>query len=619
MQYYPFDSRNPLYRSKIGAIGCDQKIMFRLLLHKDAMCSAAFLRLVNDKTNTLEEIPLYPCEYLEDYRFWDCEISFEVGLYWYTFRYESPYGEFFVTKCEHSKGFVSKDGSSWQQTVYTADFNTPEWLSNGIIYQIFPDRFYHSKIANNEFSDRYICNDTNKQPEFRQNNGVCSLGNDYYGGNLNGIIEKLPYLAGLGINCIYLNPIFEAHSNHRYNTADYMKIDSLLGDEQTLKELCQTAKKFDIRIILDGAFSHTGDDSIYFNKYNRYDSIGAYNSPQSQYNSWYKFGDTRDSYSAWWGVPSLPETNENDPSFTDFITGEKGVLRHWLDLGIYGWRLDVADELPDKFLEKIRFATKSHNKDAYLLGEVWEDASNKISYSSRRKFLLGNQLDSVMNYPFANAIIDFIESGNSFGFADTIYTILENYPPQSIKTLMNHIGTHDTARILTRLAENFEFNPSRQWQSKQSLNEFQYKKAVEKLKIAVAIQFFLPGIPSIFYGDEIGTQGYSDPFCRSYFNWNNIDTDLLNFYKTLGKLRRGSDCTIEGDFITIHCENGYLVFMRKSKIDAVLIAVNLNDYDVCVSFPHEFKKTKEVIFGDPSTDDDFTIGANNISIFKTQF
>ena len=604
MQYYPFDSQKSIYKEHFGAVASGVSQKLRLLLHKDAQCYNAFLRIRSDDENEFKEIKLSPAEWLYDYQFFDCEISLETGIYWYCFRYESAHGEFFVTRCDGSVGHVSNSGEFWQQTVYDANFKTPEWLNGGIIYQIFPDRFYNSKKKKSGVpKSRYLTNEWQKQPEYRQKNGKCSLGNDYYGGDLSGITEKLPYLSSLGVTCIYLNPIFEADSNHRYNTADYLKIDALLGNEKDLETLCKTAEKYNIKIILDGVFSHTGDNSIYFNKYGTYDSVGAFNSANSPYYSWYKFKNWPDDYDAWWGVSTLPEVNEENNDFAEFITGENGVLRYWLRKGISGWRLDVADELPDSFLEKIRCAIKAENKDAFLLGEVWEDATNKISYGARRKFLQGKQLDSVMNYPFANAIIDFIKSGNSKQFIRTVMSVCENYPPDSIKTLMNHIGTHDTARILTVLGKPDAYCGDRSWQSEQSLSKNEYEIAVKKLKLASILQFTLPGIPSVFYGDEAGVQGFSDPFCRATFPWGEENEELLTHYFYLGNLRKGCDCLKNESFKAHHYENGLVSYVREGDKDSLLIAVNTNYYDIWIEAPEKFKSDPEVLYGNAPNND----------------
>lgn len=593
MEYYPFDSQNKIYRNIIGAVAEDTTLRLRLLLSFDAKCTAAFLLIKNDSESEATEILLTEAETIDGYQIYECEIELDEGLYWYAFKYKSEYGEFFVTKTERSLGTVSTDGIWWQQTVYKKDFKVPEWIKGGIIYQIFPDRFYRFGDNNNKIpNDRYIVDDWNKIPEHRQNNGICSLGNDYYGGNLKGITEKLPYLKSLGVNLIYLNPIFEAHSNHRYNTADYFKIDPLLGNEDDLITLCEKAKKSGIRVILDGVFSHTGDDSVYFNKYNRYNSVGAANSYDSPYFSWYKFKDFPHDYESWWGVKTLPEVYENDPYFTEFITGENGVIRYWLKKGISGWRLDVADELPDEFLDNIRKAVKAENPDAYLLGEVWEDASNKISYGNRRSFLRGRQLDSVMNYPFADAIIDFVLNGNSKNLVATVSDICENYPKESVDSLMNHIGTHDTMRILTRLsAENPEIT-NRNEQAKVVLSREQIEDGIKKVMISAVIQYTLPGVPSLYYGDEIGLQGFGDPFCRGGFDWNKTNSTLTKFYKKLGLLRRNNKVFTDGDFVPIINDGGFLVFERRNENDRVLTVINNTEEQKSFKLTEEYRKGK---------------------------
>ena len=590
MNYYPFDSRNNLYRSKLGAVPANENLRLRLLLHKDAQVYEAFLRVVNDNDNSLCEIKMTPSnEWIYDYQFFDCNITTAEGLYWYDFRYTSAHGEFFVVKSENSLGIVSQtQGERFQLTVYDKDFTTPDWLKGGLIYQIFPDRFYNSGAEKvNIPEDRYICDDWYKQPEYRQSSNKLRLSNDYYGGDLKGIEEKLPYLKSLGVTCIYLNPIFEAHSNHRYNTANYLKIDPVLGDEKDLENLVKSAENLGIAIILDGVFSHTGDDSVYFNKYGRYNTVGAYNSKNSQYFSWFKFNDYPNNYSSWWGISTLPETEENDLSFTNFITGENGVINYWLDKGVKGFRLDVADELPDGILDKIRLAVKRKSKENYLLGEVWEDASTKISYGSRRRFLRGKQLDSVMNYPFANAIIDFVKNGNGQNLVNTVMNVLENYPKPAVKLLMNHIGTHDTSRILTVLGSDYTPN-SREEQSRTFLSEQQYNIAVNRLKLAAVLQYTLPGIPSLFYGDEVGVEGYGDPFCRATYPWGKENKELLDFYKSLGKFRRSNSAFKEGEFVPVYSDGTAVVYIRTDGENSVLTAVNIGNEPVCVQLPEKF-------------------------------
>ena len=596
MQYYPFDSRNSLYRDKLGALAEGETLRLKVLLHRDACVYSAFLCIRNDNEENFRELRLQGGEWLGDYRFYEGEITLTEGLYWYYFRYTSAHGDYFVSKSGASLGIVANEVNVWQQTVYSSDFNTPDWLDGGIIYQIFPDRFYNSGTKKQNIpQDRFICDDWYKIPEHRQSENPCRLCNDYYGGDLKGIEEKLDYIKDLGVNCIYLNPIFEAHSNHRYNTADYMKIDPSLGTQKDLESLVKAAKKKGIYIILDGVFSHTGDDSIYFNRKNRYNVNGAYNSPDSPYFSWFKFDQYPNKYSSWWGIETLPETNEDDLSFSNFITGENGVVRYWLKKGIKGWRLDVADELPDGILDKIRLAIKAEGEDNYLLGEVWEDASNKVSYGYRRRFVRGKQLDSVMNYPFANAIVDFVKNGNSERLINTVMEVLENYPMPAVKLLMNHIGTHDTARILTRLGTDRLDGADREAQAHIQLNEWEYAKGIRLLKLAAVLQYTLPGVPSLYYGDEAGIQGGSDPFCRATYPWGRENSDLVSFYKELGAVRRSSKAFASGEFIPVNSAGGSIAYIRKNGKNAVFVAVNSGECVCELSIPAEFNEYNNVL------------------------
>lgn len=575
MKCIPFDSRDILYKSPFGAVSEQETVTFRLLLHNDARCSDVFMKLREDGGKE-QFIMLTPSDrYDSFYRWYTVKLTLAQGLYWYSFCFDSPWGRQFVTRFNGGEGCVSRDGGEWQLTVYEKDYETPDCFAGGIIYQIFPDRFNNSGTPKAGVpADRYIHESTDETPEYRQSNGPCSLGNDYFGGDLEGIRQKLPYLQELGVSILYLNPIFEAHSNHRYNTADYMKIDPMLGTEKDLEALCSDAERHGISVVLDGVFSHTGDDSIYFNRYNRYDTVGAYNSKESEYYGWYKFHSWPDCYSAWWGVPSLPETQEDNPEFSEFITGYNGVLRKWIRSGVKGWRLDVADELPDSLLDKIRTAVKAENKDAIIIGEVWEDATNKISYGCRRRYLRGRQLDSVMNYPFASALIKFLTGGSGEELCETVMTICENYPRQALRLLMNHIGTHDTERILTALGGEPASGRGRAWQSGKRMTDSQMWNAKKLLYIAALLQYTLPGIPSLYYGDEAGTEGYGDPFCRGFYPWGKEDGYLVAFYKTLGQFRRSCEAFRDGDFIPVSSGPGHFAFVRKGKEEQVLICVN---------------------------------------------
>ena len=442
------------------------------------------------------------------------------------------------------------------------------------------------------------------------------LNNDYFGGDLKGIEQKLDYIRSLGVSCIYLNPIFEAHSNHRYDTGDYTKIDSLLGTQEDFESLCKKAGSLGIKIILDGVFSHTGCDSKYFNEYGRYDTVGAYQSQSSEYYGWYKFKNWPDDYLSWWGIKLLPEVIEENPGFIEYITGENGIARKWLKCGAAGWRLDVADELPNVFLDSFRKAVKAENPDALVMGEVWEDASNKFSYGQQRRYLTGKQLDSVMNYPFAGAVIDFVRTGIAEVFSSRVMTIIENYPKQVLDVLMNHISTHDTMRAITALAgESCEFR-DRYWQSTHSLDENAYRYGIQLMKMATAVQFTLPGVPSIYYGDEAGMQGYKDPFNRCCYPWGNENTELLEWYKKLGEIRRANKCFVDGKLEILSCVAGCVAYSRKKDENAILVISNSNPHPITYYVKDEWSNSEDLLGNSYVRGTLVDIGAKSTVILK---
>ncbi|MGI5888270.1 MAG: glycoside hydrolase family 13 protein [Oscillospiraceae bacterium] len=494
------------------------------------------------------------------------------GLYYYAIQC----GEMYI--CEG--GSLSKDGEWFQQTVYAADYVQPQGYAGGMIYQIFPDRFaIDGGINPTPFGDRIIHSSHSDVPCYKPEADGQVKNRDYYGGNLRGIISKLGYLESLGTTIIYLNPIFEAHSNHRYDTADYMKIDPMLGTEEEFRELCSRASDRGIRIVLDGVFNHTGSDSVYFNSEGRYPDKGAANDPKSPYRSWYKFSPDG-SYKGWWGFKTLPEVNEDDPTYKEFICGENGVIAHWMKLGASGFRLDVADELPDRFIRLIRQRIKSFGDDKILIGEVWEDASNKVSYGEKRQYLFGEELDSCMNYPFRNAILKFMKDADGCAFVETIEDICDHYPKPMLDLMMNPLSTHDTERIITALT--VDSMGDKDWQASFRLTRDGYLRGVELEKLAAVLQFTLPGIPSVYYGDEIGMQGCKDPFNRCFYDWENGDDNLRSFYKKLSKIRRDTSQFADGAFIPVSCSPGSASYLRADEEGAVLIAVNRSDTEAVV-------------------------------------
>lgn len=509
---------------------------------------------------------------------WELQLSFaEPGLYFYWFRL----GGRRAALGEDRNAEFSDSASAYQILVYRECFATPAWFKGGIMYQIFPDRFFKSGEILVE-KGKWLHRDWHETPEFRPNEKGKILNNDFFGGNFRGILKKLDYLQSLHVTVIYLNPIFRAFSNHRYDTGDYMQLDPMLGSEEDFAALVSECGKRGIRLILDGVFNHTGDDSRYFNKYGTYDEIGAYQSKDSKYYSWYNFRHFPDKYDSWWGIDVLPAVNENCPSYIDFITGEDGVLRRWMKYPLGGFRLDVADELPDEFVAKIRSAVKSANGDAVVIGEVWEDASNKIAYSTRRKYFQGEELDSVMNYPLKDAIINFVVSGNTSLLRRTVGMLLDHYPKCVLDSLMNILGTHDTVRVLTALGGVCAYNKEEMAVLK--LSAEQRAVATERLKIAAILLYTFFGVPCIYYGDEIGMEGYSDPFCRKPFAWDLIDEDILSHYRWLGELRSRYTVFRDGDYRELYHDDNCIVFERRKGKEAVITVANLGNNKYTLRF-----------------------------------
>ena len=485
------------------------------------------------------------------------------ALYFLSGRFKTPYGK---------QSFIFPDGTDGLPvTVYKINFKTPDWLKGGIIYQIFPDRF--AKSSKNKTSVRedavFKSDWYNDIPDYPEKPGDAFANNCFFGGSLYGIAEKLDYLQSLGVTTVYLNPIFEAASNHKYDTGNYFKIDDSFGGEKAFKKLITEVKKRGMHIVLDGVFNHTGDDSIYFNRYGRYENLGAYQSKDSPYYSWYDFKSFPNEYSSWWGVKILPSINKTSHEFKNFITGENGVVRHYLRMGIDGWRLDVADELSEEFLTALRRAAREEKKDSLIIGEVWEDASYKIAYGSRRRYFRGEQLDSVMNYPLRRAITDYVISGNAEIIAKSSETLYLHYPKEVSDVLMNHLGTHDTERIINVLACDGSSSLTNRQLAEYKMSEGDRARGKELLKLAAFLLYTLPGVPSVYYGDEIGLEGGRDPFNRMTYPWGNEDTELLEFFKALGTLRHTHKEFADGVFSVTYAEKGLFIYRRANTVCAV--------------------------------------------------
>lgn len=482
------------------------------------------------------------------------------GLYHYYFRVRRENDT--ALYLGHLHGGTGKETTDiskvepFQLTCYDRQVPRPEWYRNAVFYQIFPDRFVngnpHGEIDGKK-PNTFLYATTADRPMYIYDENHKIARWDFYGGNLRGIIAKLPYLKRLGVTALYLNPIFEASSNHRYDTNDYLKIDPMLGTEEDFKTLIMMLHENDMHLILDGVFNHVGKNSRYFNAGHLYgEQTGAANDKNSSYYEWFNFKHYPDQYDCWWGVDDLPTVNKDNPSYQQFIYGERGsVLTKWNDLGVDGWRLDVADELPDDFLRAIRRNLDRYD-DRILIGEVWEDASSKVSYGHRRSYVSGDNLYGTMNYPLRQWVINFLQGhGELAKVGEDLLTLVENYPRNFLLDCLNNLGTHDTERILTVL-----------------------NQSVPMVKIAFALLFNLPGIPCVYYGDEAGVEGGKDPDNRRYFPWGRENTELQKTVHYWSDIRQECEALKEGQTGVMVAGNEVLGLIRYTSDRATLLLVN---------------------------------------------
>ena len=416
-------------------------------------------------------------------------------------------------------------------------------------------------------------------PQFAPYPGAPLANDRFFGGNLFGVTEKLDYLRSLGVTVLYLSPIFEAASNHKYDTGDYERVDAAFGGEEALAALIEEAKARGMRVILDGVFNHTGDDSRYFNRYGRYDSLGAHQSPDSPYAAWYTFRQFPNDYESWWGIDILPRIKSDLSEIRAYLAGPDGIAASRVKRGVSGWRLDVADELSDAFLDDLRTSLHAAgDEQPLIIGEVWENAALKSAYGHRRRYLQGAQLDSVMNYPLRNGLIAFVRDGNAKALYQVLTELYASYPRPVCHALMNVLGTHDTERILTVLGdEHVGDDRSNAALSVARLTPWQRKTAIQKLISAFTVLFTVYGVPSVFYGDEAGMEGHRDPFCRRPYPWGREEGELVETVRFLGNLRREHPALASGDFRILDHDAHAIVYERVLEDDRLVVAANMGN------------------------------------------
>ncbi len=575
-----FRPTDPRCKSPYGAVSSESQVRFTLRPQRQEAFVRGVLRtrweFDGDRvTETL--LPWVGMEKGSDLFSGLLEPEGYVGLIWYSLRLERGDGSWEETE-------------EYQLTVYDAAENVPSWFGEGVTYQIFPDRFFRRSIPDPTglVGGRWVHQGWDEEPVYLPNEHGEIRNRDFFGGSLPGIEEKLPYIQSLGVETIYLCPIFEAPENHRYGAADYEKIDPMLGTGEDFTRLCQKAHRLGIRIMLDGVFNHTGFVSKYFNGDGFYPGPGAAQSQDSPYSDWFCFHNRPHEYASWWGIYSLPTTNKESPSWLEYITGENGIIRSWLRAGADGWRLDVADELPDFVVHAIHEAARAEKPSAVIIGEVWEDASNKIAYDVRRKHVLGGHCDGVMNYPVRNAILGFLLGGKGDWLRDTVETQRQNYPRWAFYSGMNSLGTHDTPRILTLLGEESDRkgDTSRDWRSQSRLCPEKRTLAVKRLRLGSLLLYALPGSPTLYYGDEAGMEGFEDPFNRRTFPWGREDQELVSWFTALGKARKELVPLRKGDLEWLTCRGRLVSFARSWQGERVVAAANAGDREAIVELPN---------------------------------
>lgn len=564
-----YDSRRAEFRSPGGALegGSTLRLAFRRL---GGTVKSAHLELWGDNME-------HSCsmENDGDIYYVNFTLSEEPQALWYAFYIETDHSAQWL--CPDATGYTGRMCSSresgFRLTVYKKGFETPAWFRKRVMYQIFPDRFafsndgtaeagieYHKRLGQTPELHASLDEPVRWQPRSWEKS---YSPDDFYGGTLKGIEQKLPYLKELGIGVVYLNPIVEARSNHRYDTSDYSRPDPILGTMEDFEHLCAEGEKQGIRFILDGVYSHTGADSRYFNRCGNYGTDGACQGQDSEFYSWYDFRHFPDDYRCWWGFKDLPEVNEQNPKWQDdIVTGDRSIVKHWLRHGAAGWRLDVADELPDAILALIRDAAKSVKPDAPIIGEVWEDAVTKESYGSRRNYALGYSLDSVMNYPLRSAVLSFMHGwSDAYGLRDFLISQQMNYPKPLYYSLMNLLGSHDVDRLRTALAADRNLRElSREDQLKYEFSEGALSRALQQERLCAAIQFAIPGVPSIYYGDEQGMCGVCDPFNRLPFKEG--ERELHDWYARLANMRNSADAFSTGHAQFMAATQDVLLILR---------------------------------------------------------
>ena len=634
------DSRSDFYRQPFGAVMTGIPVTLRFRTYADDVSSVK-VRVWDTMRSSqfvypLTKVATMPGEPFP-YDIWEAQIPEQDDLTILYYRFIVKDGAKTVYYEDHAlydgglgMAYDESPDNSWQIDVYAPDFDTPDWFKDAVVYQIFPDRFRNGVQANDPVSGTFFYEEslTVNAPQWNwtvpdprvAGPWEGSYSKLFYGGDLKGIIDKLDYIQEMGINTLYLNPIFESPSNHKYDATSYEMIDDNFGDLATYITLTTELENRGMHLVLDGVFNHTSSDSAYFDRYGRYDVVGACESVDSPYRDWYYFTDVAAgagecvgsdgtangaTYNAWWGFDSLPKLNTTDVeavrtyiySGTTAFNNTNAIARYWLEQGADGWRLDVAGDVHPSFWRDWRDDIRDANPDAITIAEDWGDSSH---------FLLGDELDSTMNYRFRNAVIGVlretdwrdtnstIQALNVSQFDNVMHGIEEDYPPAAFYSMMNLVGSHDVNRVLIPLDQDGD--PT----------DADYSDGKMRQKMLALIQMTMPGAPTIYYGDEVALVGYgeatannaggvyySDPYNRQPFPWDDAvgydalpewrkaDMTMRDHYSATAAIRHAHPALRTGSFNTLLVDDANETYAYGRRLfgppdDAAVIGLNFS-------------------------------------------
>lgn len=500
---------------------------------------------------------------------------------------------------------ITADDQITSEEMYkmSVNFEVPEWAKGKMMYHIFVDRFKRGSSEQlKELPYRHAINEWSEENMIigPDKDGIWNI--DFFGGDLKGITQSLDYIQSLGVSILYLSPICESQSTHRYDTTDYLKVDPYAGTGDDLKNLCDEAHKRGMKIILDAVFNHVGNDSVYFDEYNRHGGNGAYQNLNSPYAPFfnYRLDGNEVLYNYWWGMTNLPTCNCYSKEWQEFITGKHGVIDKWFEFGIDGLRLDVADELSDEFIEKIRVAVKRNKKDGFIIGEVWDDPMNV----GRGYIENGKSMDSVMNYQLVDGLIRYFKFNDVNKLADVIRRIDTYYPDDTMFSLMNFTSTHDISRAMTIFGSDY-FSPYKKWSWDPTISNYefckdfklpleQYEHGKEIYKAYVFALATMPGIFSIFYGDELGVEGLGNLANRKPYPWGNGDLELQKYFKSIGQFRNQEKEMEQARIKLVHINENYFMYERINGDDKMLFAVSKSFKPQSIILPEQYKSANKV-------------------------